>query len=68
LKRDRRRPKAVEGRSDKALLVEQVAWCSDVVIQRELVRVRAQADGIGFVAPLVVYKGFDQLFGENVAF
>src|SRR5580704_13914331 len=39
----------------------------DVVIQGEFVWVRAQPDGVGFVAALVIDEGFDQLFGEYVA-
>ena len=41
---------------------------SDVVVQREFVRMRAQADGIGLAAALVRDEGLEQLFAEDVAF
>src|ERR1035438_9594665 len=39
----------------------------DVVIQRELVGMRAQADRLRFVLAFVIDEGFDQLLGEDVA-
>src|ERR1017187_10022131 len=56
------------GRAEKR--VRSLKGCPtplDVVIQRELVWVWAQADGVGLVAALVVDEGFDQLFGEYIA-
>ena len=40
---------------------------SDVVVQRELVGMRAQTDRVGLVLALVVDEGLDQFFGEDVA-
>src|ERR1700722_13743527 len=39
----------------------------DVVVEREFVRVRAEADRVGFALSLVSDEGFDQLFAEYVA-
>jgi len=39
----------------------------NVVVQRELVGMRAQADRIGFVLSFVVDEGFEQFLGEHVA-
>src|ERR1700676_254975 len=41
--------------------------CSDVVIQRKLIRVRAQADRIDFLFALVPDPGADDVLGEDVA-
>src|SRR5271165_3901299 len=40
---------------------------SNVVIQRELVRMRTQPDRIRLVLTLVIDKGLDQLFAEDIA-
>ena len=39
----------------------------NIVVQRELVGMRAQANRIGFVLALVVYERFDQIFAEHIA-
>src|SRR4029450_4335318 len=39
----------------------------DVVIEMELVRMRAQPDGIDLLVPLVAEPGFDHVLGENIA-
>ncbi len=39
----------------------------NVVIQGELVRMRAQPDGVGLVLALVVDERFEQLLGEDIA-
>src|SRR6266516_5519342 len=45
----------------------QCACDSDVVVERELVRVRAQADGVDLVLPLVAHPGLDEISGEDAA-
>ena len=40
----------------------------DVVIQRELIRMRPQANGVGFVLALVGDERLQQLFAEYIAF
>src|SRR4051812_26636635 len=39
----------------------------NVVVQRELVRMRTQPHGLRLVLPFVVDKRLDQFFGEDVA-
>ena len=39
----------------------------NIVIEMELVRMRAQPDGIDLLIPLVAEPGFDHVLGENVA-
>ena len=40
---------------------------SDVVVHLELVRVRAEADRVDLVRPLVLDPGLDEVLGEHVA-
>src|SRR3954447_4400575 len=42
-------------------------FCSDVVVHRELVRVRAQPDRVDLVLPLVLDPRLDQVGGEPPA-
>src|SRR5580704_3244277 len=39
----------------------------DVVVERELIRVRPRADGLDLVLHLVVNPGLDQLFAEDIS-
>src|SRR5690349_2530638 len=39
----------------------------NIVVERELVRVRAQSDGVGFAPAFIADEGFEQLLAEDVA-
>src|SRR5262249_31244478 len=40
----------------------------NVEVQRELVRMRSQTDGVDFFKPLVLEPGFEEVFREDITF
>src|SRR5262249_32021813 len=44
-----------------------IVWVLDVVIERELIRMRTQPDGVDFLLALVPDPGADDVAGEDVA-
>ena len=53
--------------SPQAMLPSVIVQSLNVVVETELVRVRAESHGIRFTFSLISNKCFDQLFTEDVA-